>query len=53
VVLEDGIEVRDDADRPAGRVGLAAAGADGEGLGRCAILAAFAEGARKKLVLGR
>jgi len=51
VVLEDRIEVRNDTHRPAGRVGLAATGADGEGLGRRSLLAAFAERARKELVL--
>jgi hypothetical protein len=53
VVIENGIEIRDDADRPAGRVGLAAARADGEGLGRRSILAPFAERAREQLVLRR
>jgi hypothetical protein len=34
VVLEDGVEVRDDADRPARRVRAAPARTDREGLGR-------------------
>jgi hypothetical protein len=51
VVLEDRVEVRDDADRPAGLVRLAAA--DAERLGRRAVLAALAERAREQLVLCR
>src|SRR6266516_6583765 len=52
-MLEHRIEVRDDADRPAGGVGRAAAGPDRECLRRRALLVALAEGARKQLVFGR
>lgn len=52
VVLEDGVEVRHDPDRPAGRVGLAATGTEGERLGGRAVLATLAERAREQLVLG-
>jgi hypothetical protein len=53
VVLEDGVEVRDDADRPARRVRGAASRADREGLRRCSLLTALAERAGQQLVLGR
>src|SRR5690349_9316836 len=52
VVLEHGVEVWDDPHRPSGRVCRAPAGPDREGLRRCALLVALAEGARKELVLG-
>jgi hypothetical protein len=48
-VLEDGVEVWDDAGRPSRRVRLAAA--DPEGLRRRTVLAALAERAREQLVL--
>jgi len=53
VVLEDGVEIGDDADRPAGRVRLAAAGPKGEGLRWRPLLAAVAERTGKELVFRR
>jgi hypothetical protein len=53
VMLEDRIEVRDDADRPARRVRRAPARADREGLGRRPVLPALAERAGDELFLGR
>jgi hypothetical protein len=53
MMLEDRVEVRDDANRPAGRVGGAAARANREGLGRRPILPALAKRAGEQLFLGR
>jgi hypothetical protein len=50
VVLEDRVEIGDDADGPAGRVLLAAAGPEGEGLRWRPLLTALAERTGKKLV---
>ncbi|HMI99436.1 MAG TPA: hypothetical protein VK488_06360 [Gaiellaceae bacterium] len=53
LVVERGVEVGDDADLPAGRVGLAARRRDREGLGRRAILASCAERTLLELLGGR
>jgi hypothetical protein len=53
VMLEDRVEVRNDPDRPAGRVRLAAARTDRKGLRRRPVLPALAERARDELLLGR
>ena len=53
VVLEDRVEIRDDADCPARRVGSAAARTDREGLGRSPFLPPSAERAGDQLFLGR
>src|SRR5438132_1674844 len=52
-MLEHRIEVRDDANGPAGCVWRTAAGPDRECFRRRAILMALAKGARKELVFGR
>ena len=52
-MLEHRIEVRDDANGPAGCVWRTAAGPDRECFRRRAILMALAKGAGKELVLGR
>jgi hypothetical protein len=53
VMLEDRVEVRNDADRPARCVRLAATRTDREGLRRRSVLPALAERARGELLLGR
>jgi hypothetical protein len=53
VMLEDRVEVRNDPDRPAGRVRLAAARTDRKSLRRCLVLPALAERAGDELLLGR
>ena len=53
VMLEDRVEVRDDTDRPARCVWRAAARTDREGLRRCSLLPALAEGAGDEFFLGR
>jgi len=53
VLLEDRVEIRDDANRPARRVGIAAARADREGLGRRSLFPPFAERTRDELLFGR
>jgi hypothetical protein len=53
LTLEGWIEVRDDANLPAGRIRLAPRRADRVRLGRSAVLAALAERALVELRLGR
>ena len=53
VMLEDRVEVRNDADRPARCVRRAAARTDREGLRRRPVLPALAERARAELLLAR
>jgi hypothetical protein len=53
VMLEDGIEVGDDSNRPARRVRGATARTDREGFRRCPLLPPFAERAGDQLFLGR
>jgi hypothetical protein len=50
LVLERRVEVRDDADLPAGRVGRALAARDGERLRRRSLLAPLVEGALLQLL---
>jgi hypothetical protein len=50
VVLEDGVEIGNDADGPAGRVRLAPFPAKSERLRRCSVLAALAERTGKQFV---
>jgi hypothetical protein len=49
LVLERRVEVRNDADEPAGRVGLPLGARNRERLGRGAVLAPFAKGALLEL----
>jgi hypothetical protein len=49
--LEGRVEVRDDADLPAGRISRPAGGRDCEDLGRRSVLSALVEGAAVELVL--
>jgi hypothetical protein len=52
VPVEHRVEIRNDADCPAGRVRLSLNVGDSEHLGRRAVLSTLAEGAGGKLLLG-